>query len=137
MNRELLLKNSGYWTSKIQIDLYNQLEEFMKENKLNRSQLAEKLGVTKSYISQVLNGDFNHRISKLVEFSLAINKIPEIFFKDIDQLIKEENDGYIAVTWKLKQNKPDLPETQSVEQVGKIVPFNLKSTIEETAVNFY
>ena len=46
----------------------------MKDKKLNRSQLAKKLGVTKGYITQVLNGDFDHRISKLVDLSLAINK---------------------------------------------------------------
>ena len=67
--REELLSSKEYWIAKIQIDLFRQFEEYLKENKLNRTQLAEKLGVTKGYISQVLNGDFDHRISKFVEAS--------------------------------------------------------------------
>lgn len=84
MDRKELVKNKGYWVTKIQLKLFSLIEEYMKENKLNRSQLAKKLGVSKGYITQVLNGDFDHKLSKLVGLSLAINKLPILEFKDID-----------------------------------------------------
>ncbi len=90
MKREELLRNKGYWISKIQIDLYNEFIDYMEKNNINQTELAKRLGVSKGYISQVLNGDFNHKISKLVELSLAINKVPEINFRDVDQVINEE-----------------------------------------------
>ena len=116
MKREELLKNKGYWISKIQIDLYNQLEKYMSENNLNRTLLAKKLGVSKGYITQVLNGDFNHRISKLVELSLAIDKVPELNFKDLNNLIREENDGYKTITWTLKVKKSGVEDSELNEQ---------------------
>jgi len=90
MKRTELLQSPEYWTTKIQLELFSQMEDYMKENNLNRTQLAEKLGVTKGYISQVLNGDFDHRVSKLVELSLAIGVIPQIYFEAVEQCIKED-----------------------------------------------
>ena len=69
-----------YWTTRIQLDLYNHLQKYMTENGLNRTQLAQKLGVTKGYVTKILNGDFDHRLSKLVELSVAIGFIPKIDF---------------------------------------------------------
>jgi transcriptional regulator with XRE-family HTH domain len=86
MNRQELLQTKGYWVARIQIELYNQLSDYMKKNALNRTQLAAKLGVTKGYVSQILNGDFNHRISTLVELSLAMGKAPVIQFSDLDKI---------------------------------------------------
>jgi transcriptional regulator with XRE-family HTH domain len=107
MKRKELLKNTGYWTSKIQFNLYDQLLEYLEKKKMSKTQFAKKLGVSKGYISQVLNGDFNHKISKLVELSLAINKVPKLEFIDVDELIKEDSEGTKTITWKLKQ----IPET--------------------------
>lgn len=75
-----LLETPEYWTTRIQLDLYSHIQEYMRMNSLNRTQLAQKLGVTKGYITQVLNGDFDHRLSKLVELSLAVGVVPKIEF---------------------------------------------------------
>ncbi len=92
MQRDELLKSREYWITKIQIDLFNQIEQYMKTHGLNRTQLAQQLGVSKGYITQVLNGDYDHRISKLVELSLAIGMVPEIQFKSTDEYISTFND---------------------------------------------
>ena len=63
MTREELIQSKEYWMAKLQIDLFNEVESYMKKNGLNRVQFAEKLGVSKGYISQILNGDADHRLS--------------------------------------------------------------------------
>lgn len=83
MKREDLLKSKEYWTTKIQLDLFELINEYMIENKLNRTQLAEKLGVSKGYITQILNGDFDHKVSKLVELALAFGKAPILEYKSL------------------------------------------------------
>lgn len=90
MTREEFLRSQDHWITKIQIDLYQQIETYMKANKLNRTQMAERLGVTKGYISQVLNGDFDHKISKLIELSLAVGLVPTISYKPIEEVIEED-----------------------------------------------
>ena len=65
---------------------------------MNKTQLAEYLGCTKGYVTQLLNGDFDHKLSKFVELSLAINKIPEITFSDVDEYIISDQNDYMAQT---------------------------------------
>ncbi len=88
--RAELLRSKGYWIAKLQIELYRELDEFKKKKQMNNTQLAEFLGCTKGYVSQLLNGDFNHKMSKIVELSLAIGKAPNLVFEDIDQYIQND-----------------------------------------------
>jgi len=86
MRREKLIRSKGYNVSKIQNELYRQLLEYLEVNEMTRSAFAKQLGVSKGYISQVLNGDFDYKISKLVELSLAIGKVPVINFESFENL---------------------------------------------------
>lgn len=92
ITRDELLACPEYWTTQIQLDLFNHIENYMKEQGLSRTELAKKLGVTKGYISQVLSGDFNHRISKLVELSLAIGCVPQITYVSLDKIFSQETE---------------------------------------------
>jgi len=91
--REELVKSPGYWTATIQLELFREVNDYLKNNNITRTQLAEKLGVTKGYISQILNGDFDHRISKFVELTLAIGKVPKIEFDNLSDFIEDEKAG--------------------------------------------
>ena len=62
----------------------------MEKTGKNRKQLASYLGVSSGYVSQVLNGDYDHRISKLVELSMSFGYIPKIDFIPLDQVISED-----------------------------------------------
>lgn len=85
MEKEELMKSKEYWTTKIQIALYEAIENYLSKNKLTRAQLAEQLGVTRGYITQVLNGDFDHKISKMVELAIACNIAPVFSFEPLDK----------------------------------------------------
>ena len=88
MERAELLNSREYWLTKIQSQLFESVDDYRRKNKLTQTGFAKKLGVSKGYISQILNGDFDHRISKLVDISLSIGKVPNIEFKDLEELIK-------------------------------------------------
>ncbi len=88
MDRKELLTSPTYWTTNIQMELYRQIESYMTTKNLNRVQLAQKLGCSKSYVSQLLSGDFEHKLSKFIELSLAIGKIPNITYTDVDEYIE-------------------------------------------------
>lgn len=90
MTRKELLKSKEYWITQVQLNLFNLIENYRKKNNLNKTQLAKELGVTKGYVTQVLNGDFDHKVSKLIDLSLAFNKVPIISYLDIDQYIKND-----------------------------------------------
>ena len=90
MKRNELLRNREWWIANIQNDLYALIYEYMKKNKLNKNGVAETLKFSKSYLSQLLNGNFDHKISKLVDVSLSLNKVPIIHYVDLDQYIKDD-----------------------------------------------
>ncbi|MES2479504.1 MAG: helix-turn-helix transcriptional regulator [Bacteroidota bacterium] len=90
MNRNELIRSKEYWVTQIQLRLFSMIEKYMQSENLNKTQLALKLGVSKGYISQILNGDFDHKLSKLVELSLMCEQVPEFNFKDIECFIGDE-----------------------------------------------
>lgn len=94
MDRKELLKSPEYWTASIQMELYRQIEAFMKEKNFNKTQLAQYLGCSKGYITQLLSGDFDHKLSKFIQLSLAIGKIPTFNFMDADEYILDETQLY-------------------------------------------
>lgn len=98
MKREELLKSREYWISKIQIDLFNLIEDYLKKKKITKTKLAEELGVTKGYITQILNGDFDHKVSKLVELSLAFGKVPVLNFEDFKQYCEDDELGIAEIS---------------------------------------
>ncbi|MDR6803099.1 transcriptional regulator with XRE-family HTH domain [Dyadobacter sp. BE34] len=88
--REEILRGTGYWLAKVQIQVFNLLNTYMEENNLTQKQVAEKLNVSPSYVSQILNGNFNFTISKLIELALFVGKAPIIQFETIEQILKAE-----------------------------------------------
>jgi len=98
MTREELIQSKEYWISKLQIDLFNEVEAYMKRNGLNRVQFAQKLGVSKGYISQILNGEADHRISKFVELALSIGLVPSVSFDKIEDVVSRDKTGNIDIS---------------------------------------
>ncbi len=107
MEREELLESKEYWVAKIQIALFELIENYMAENDLTRTQLAEKLGVTKGYITQILNGDYDHKISKLVELSLACGIAPVFNFINLPDYIANESNNKARLS---KPKKSMIPK---------------------------
>ena len=100
----------------------------MKETGRNKTQLAEYLGVSKGYVSQLLNGDYDHRLSKFFELSLAFGVIPQIDFIPVGKYVSDDacskqfknialpnanfvewTDGEIHVSYSMKSNEIMCP----------------------------
>ena len=94
MSRKEILSSPEYWIAKAQMDLYDRADVFMETNGMNRAQLAKHLGVSKGYVSQLLNGDYDHKLSKFIELSIAFGFVPKIEFEPIDDVISEDRHEY-------------------------------------------
>jgi len=93
ISKKELLNNPNYLLSKYQNEIYRQLITYMETNNLSQKEVAKKLGVSGSYVSQVLNGNFNFTLRKLIELGLMIDKIPLIKFIELNEFwdIEKEN----------------------------------------------
>ena len=63
--------------------LLEEISHFQNKNKISNAEFARMLGCNRSYIAQLFNNTFDHKLSKLVLLSLAIGKMPKIYFEDI------------------------------------------------------
>lgn len=109
LKREELITRPEYWLETIQNEIFRQVTAYLKDNNLTQTQFAEQLGVSKGYVSQVMKGEFNYTLKKLIELSLAIGKAPVIGFKPLDEITPIVN------------NKVSSTETPPLNQVAEPV----------------
>jgi len=125
INREELLKTKEYWFETLQNDIFRMVDEYIQKEDITQTKLAEQLGVSKGYISQVINGNFNFSLKKMIELSLALNNVPDFKFKDLGQYIQEDKQkrfemmykDYSIFTTKSKFVKVYSGETASSENI--------------------
>jgi transcriptional regulator with XRE-family HTH domain len=84
---EELLQTPEYWFETFQNEIFRLVDAYLKENKLTQTQFAEQLGVSKGYVSQIMKGEFNYTLKKLIELSLAVGKTPVLEFKPLAETI--------------------------------------------------
>lgn len=114
MTREDVLKSPDYWTAMIQIALYNSAERYMKESGKNRTQLAEHLGVSKGYVTQLLSGEYDHRLSKMVELALAFGCVPYVDFVPVEKIIEKES-FKLGNRWNVSYEKSSIRQSAKVK----------------------
>ncbi len=93
LRKEELEKQPEYWIEVIQNDIFRAMREFMKREKLNQSQMALRMGVSKGYVSQILNGNFNFSLNKLVELCIFLERYPILSLKAFKDM-NSQNSGH-------------------------------------------
>ncbi|MFN6946283.1 MAG: helix-turn-helix domain-containing protein [Cytophagaceae bacterium] len=101
LKREDLYKSEEYWLERIQNDIFRMVLQFQEEHKLNQTQLAKELGVSKGYVSQILNGNFNFSLTKLIELCLKLGVAPQV---DLHSKLAEYMDKEEKRLFYLKSN---------------------------------
>ena len=97
------IKNSsGYWEETARLDFAVMLNEEMKNQGINNSQLAERIGVSKSYISKVLGGEStNFTLKSMAKFMFAMGK--RLCFYCVP-LIQESHAGSVSFPTSITEN---------------------------------
>ncbi|MCF2495463.1 helix-turn-helix domain-containing protein [Dyadobacter chenhuakuii] len=111
-----LVNNPDYWLTKTQIEVFNLLNTYMQEHHLTQKQVAEKLKVSPSYVSQILNGNFNFTISKLIELALLVGKAPVIQFITVEETFKADQNTQIINRQSRSRGIPKTEQNISSKQ---------------------
>jgi transcriptional regulator with XRE-family HTH domain len=121
MKREKLIRSKDYIISQIQLRLLNLIGAYKSKNKLKDYQLAEELGVSKGYVSQLLNATYDHKISKVVDLALSCNTVPLMFFVPIDQYLQvdKEDKFYEIIPFPRQQLVTFQNNVESEAKIGE------------------
>lgn len=82
---ESILSQTGYWIEAVNGILYEAVIGYMENNNLNRTRMAEHLGISKGRLSQILNdGNINFSLEKIIEIAIKVGKYPVLTFQNIE-----------------------------------------------------
>jgi len=104
------LEPEHHWTAasddaflhRITFDFLTQLEKKMESEPLSQAELAEKLGVTESAVSRVLNNPQNLTLKTIVKYARAVGvKVSLVAYEDDDHenLFGPVNSEIFSVCW--------------------------------------
>lgn len=130
IKRDELLRTEEYWFETLQNDIYRMVADYIQKEGMNQTQLAEQLGVSKGYISQIMNGNFNYTLKKMIELSLALKKAPAFEFKNLEQYIQDDCQKRFEMEYKLYFNLATKPKNVNIISGETANSENIKSTIE-------
>lgn len=126
LNQEELLKHPNYLLSTYQLEIYRQLSNYMEANHLKKKDVAAKLKVSNSYVSQILGGDFNFTLKKLIELGLMMNKVPYLEFVDPNEYWRREKEGTKEVIVRETHYTVDSSTVSSLSFYGDYPLLDLK-----------
>ncbi|NJM93633.1 MAG: helix-turn-helix transcriptional regulator [Cytophagales bacterium] len=89
-SREELFQQPEYWLERIQNNVFRIVEDYMNRKGINQSELAQEWGVSKGYVSQILNGNFNFSLTKLIELCLKVGIAPELVLTSLCDFTRHE-----------------------------------------------
>ena len=130
---EELRSTKEFWMERIQNDIFRFVKSYMDERRINQSELAQDLGVSKGYVSQILNGNFNFSIKKLIELSLKLKTVPDIDFKPLQQFLHEERERIS----KIEKGRQELEIREAPTMRVEISWDKNPKIIKEKAVNLF
>ena len=69
-------------------DWLSLVKKITKDKKMSRSELSDKTGISRSYLSEIFSGKKEPRLSKVISIMLALGIFPQIELKEIENEAK-------------------------------------------------
>lgn len=110
----------------------------MSRNKMNRTQLAAHLGVSKGYVSQLLNGEYDHKLSNLIKLSLAFGYVPTLEFRPVAEVLKSDKISSCTLTLSPQRQASFQVDTYIVSEESPLtVPVKTPEYVTDNCNDFF
>jgi len=106
MNKLLADRNleKEFQKSNFILDVTEEICKILSEKNITRQELAEKLGKSKGFVSQILNGSRNMTLNTLVDVCIALDCTPRVKIYDKIQKSKD-NVVYLVESFPINKSK--------------------------------
>jgi len=65
-------KRNSYWVAEAILDFTEDIYRLMEQKKINKADLAKKMGVTPAYITKILRGNVNFTLETMVRLARSV-----------------------------------------------------------------
>jgi transcriptional regulator with XRE-family HTH domain len=110
--KERLIRGEGYWMETIQQAIHEALLAYMEKHGLNQTELAGKLGFTRGYVSQLMNGNFNLSQRKIIQLLLKLDMVPDLRIRSMDSYLASLKANDVKLVALKDAEQRDLPVTE-------------------------
>lgn len=68
----------SYWSEKAKLQFTEELFQLMERRGVNKTQFAERIGSSPSYVTKALRGDVNLTVESMIKFVRAVDGVLEL-----------------------------------------------------------
>lgn len=92
MTRKDIIKSPYFHLGGIDIVLFQFLDQFKRKFKLSNRQIAKLIGISKSSVNKILEGDsWTLTLEEFYLVCVFLNKIPKIKYLTVTEYLNEDN----------------------------------------------
>lgn len=142
-------------STQLSTNLIQEINAFLVEEGMTRTEFAERLGVSKGYVSQLLNGKSDLKLSSVANLAAAMGRDPQLLFlhrrypyaaEPAAPLLAEPEEPYGSkqllnkVNWNGLAQLPVLEQTRSMkDQIDSMRPFsrNMEQHVLQQTLNIW
>lgn len=81
---ELAAEQEEFWTATAIMEFTEELSRWMEQNRVSRSELAARIGVSAPYITKILKGNVNFTIDTMVRLARAVGANLQLHLAPMD-----------------------------------------------------
>ena len=105
-------RSVDYWQDVAQTDFAREMHRRMKEKGMNAAELARRMGTSKAYVSQLLDGG-NFTLLTMVKVAMALDAVVRVQLEGLDERAQATKDARVVVDLPQRDEREDWPEQDS------------------------
>lgn len=104
-------RSVDYWQDVAQTDFAREMHRRMKERGINAAELARRMGTSKAYVSQLLDGG-NFTLLTMVKVAMALDAVVRVQLESQEERTQATQDARV-VNLPQREDLEDWPEQDS------------------------
>jgi|SRR6185312_7015749 len=105
-------RSVDYWQDIAQTDFAREMHRRMKERGINAAELARRMGTSKAYVSQLLDGG-NFTLLTMVKVAMALDAVVRVQLEGQDERAQASQAAQVVFDLPKRNDVEDWPEQDS------------------------
>ncbi len=99
-------QDDNYWVHSAVLDFTEELFALMEGHRVNKAELARRLGTSPAYITKILRGDVNFTLRTIAKLGRVFDRRPRLHLAPAETITK-----WVDVPWQALAARPDTDFT--------------------------